>query len=168
MKKVVCFIQVVFVLSLFVEVIAFDEPMYFRNFRFHSHVSKHRKNLDLVEEHGKDKFYKKLREDLSIGGAKLEKIVYGFYEDYFYSVLITSKGFSNGDALLKAMVQKYGNPTRPNRYMKKYFWLGNDVNIIYEYHEILRTTEITYMYKPIMNRIARDDRREAVNATNDF
>ena len=147
---------------------AYDEPMFFRDMRFCRTISEYSSKLEIVEDDGNLKFYKNPKESLKIGRAKLTSITYGFYDDVFFSVMIKFENYGNSRALLDAMKYRYGEPDKPNRYMERYYWHGEDVSISFDYREITRRGEVYIMYKPLSERMKQSNSRAAENARDDF
>ncbi len=52
--------------------------------------------------------YLKIRDKLRIEGAKVKRIEYGFWNERFFEVAITTEGFENWVSLRKAISRKFG------------------------------------------------------------
>jgi hypothetical protein len=111
--------------------------------------------LKLAEDDGKRKFYERTNDDKRIGDATVESIGYAFYQDRFHAVLIQFRGVSNATALLRALQAKYGDGSRPNQYMDRYYWglSASDVRISYDYSDVTKEGVIAYTYVPIQKEI---------------
>ncbi len=71
----------------------------FRGVKFGTPFSEF-KDLSLDQDHGKLKLYTKKDEDLKLGLAKLDTIVYHFFDDKFYGVSIHTSDPANTQTLL--------------------------------------------------------------------
>jgi len=79
---------------------------------------------------GQGKAYIRKNEYLHLGGAKLEKIVYCFWKDKLYSVLVvTEEGSENWLLLKEAVFEKFG---------EGYDWEGSETEMHLDYIEELR------------------------------
>ena len=63
------------------------EPADFRGIKWASNIGD-LKDMKLLAEEGDHKFFQKENDSTRIGDAEVDKIVYGFYKDRFYSVMI--------------------------------------------------------------------------------
>ena len=85
------------------------------------------------------KLYRKLGDELKIGGADLMSIQYGFWRDKFSIVVITFEGFTNFTGVKDAAFEKFGRGFQPNRYIQEYFWFNDPAaTISVEYSEASR------------------------------
>ncbi|MFZ2633340.1 MAG: hypothetical protein WA081_22620 [Desulfosalsimonadaceae bacterium] len=92
--------------------------------------------------YGGIKEYTKKSDELMIGGATLETILYGFWQGKFSSVLIRVKGYSNFSSLKNATFEKFGSGFQSNRYIERYAWFGEQTTMLLNYSELLRTGEL--------------------------
>jgi len=101
---------------------------------------------------------------LEIGAAKLDMIVYGFWQDKLYSVKLFFSGYVNFNGLKNAAEKKFGSNYQPNRYIERYFWFNIPHTIIsLEYNEIrkkgvmwLTSKELSKEAKEYSERKARE------------
>jgi hypothetical protein len=87
-------------------------------------------DMRIFEDSVETRFYRRPSDDLTIGGAKVSEIVYGFYKGRFYAVLISTKGIVNSRAMLDVLQQAYGLGRRPNQFLDDYYWEGALVSSI--------------------------------------
>jgi len=97
-------------------------PGGFRNMVWGSDISSY---SDLVYDstdpsHGGIKFYTKKNEDLQIGSATAEKIVYGFWREKLFSVGVFVVGSINWEGLKSAAFEKFGS--QPDPYLDSFYW----------------------------------------------
>jgi hypothetical protein len=114
--------------------------------------------------YGGVKIYKRATDILEIGAAKLDMIVYGFWQDKLYSVKLFFSGYVNFNGLKNAAEKKFGSNYQPNRYIERYFWFNIPHTIIsLEYNEIrkkgvmwLTSKELSKEAKEYSERKARE------------
>lgn len=69
-------------------------------------------------------------DELQIGGAKLDCIIYYFWDDKLEAVLITTEDYTDQEMLKEAAFQAFGEPYRPLYELKDiYHWWGEKTNI---------------------------------------
>jgi len=100
--------------------------------------------------YGGIKFYKKLGDELKIGGADLMIIQYGFWQNKFCCVAIRFEGFTNFTGVRDAAFERFGRGYQPNRYIERYFWLNDPAaTIMVEYSEASRRGNMHMQSKQI-------------------
>ncbi|MGD9504362.1 MAG: hypothetical protein AB7W37_05605 [Syntrophobacteraceae bacterium] len=143
------------------------EPGDFRGLRWGS-ASGELPGATLASKDGSYAFFTSKDEKQDIGDAEVEKIVYGYYKDRLFSVMVYYKSLPNFLKLKDIYSQQYGPPDRPNEYMDKYFWNGETVDIFIAYEDIRAEGKISYMYKPIEKEIEADEKLEAKQGARDL
>jgi hypothetical protein len=113
------------------------------------------------EDDGDMKCYQRKDDDLTVGDAKLNKVAYCYYKERLYFCVMEFNGSVNFAGLKSTLVQKYGAPERPNRFMEEYQWLSPAVFIDADYHSIDDKGRITFTYVPISNEHQRDRAEKA-------
>jgi hypothetical protein len=144
-----------------------NEPADFRGMKWKSSVSQS-SDMQFIAEDGELKFYEKKNENLKIGDALLDKIVYGFYRDQFYSVIIYYSSLPVYSKLKEIFIQQFGEPYQPNKFVNKYFWYGDDVDILLTFDDVLKKGRISYFYKPIVDTMEADDKLKAKQGAADL
>ena len=128
----------------------------------------------LIEEIGDNKAYRRQDESLEIGSAELTSIVYHFYKNRFFSVMVESKGFLNGRALKSAVFARYGKGYQPNEFIEQWAWGGRfgvgskNVEMILGFNEFTEKSTLFFIYIPISNEQKKDDVIRAKEASRDF
>jgi hypothetical protein len=96
-----------------------DEHYGFRSFRFGAQVSQFSGLVPTVFEEGireaatpEDAVYIRQSEDLQIVEGELKSIVYYFRNNIFTGVFIKSSGMTNARALMRTLINLYGDPGR--------------------------------------------------------
>lgn len=135
MKKLIGFVFVLVVLSPQL-ILAFEnEPDGFRGITWGTHINQ-LKDLEFVKIDEKTgiSLYKKKKENLTIGNAKLDVIYYGFYDDKFYAVIAQTLFFTDFEELKKACFENFGKGKQPRLYYDEYFWDGEKakISLIYD------------------------------------
>jgi hypothetical protein len=74
---------------------------------------------------GQDQAYVRIGDNMIIGGAALEKILYKFHNGAFSEAfIIAQKGPTNTAAMIAAFRYQFGEATRPRRSADDYVWQG--------------------------------------------
>lgn len=125
-----------------------NEPGDFRGLKWGSDQRK-LSGLKLLAEDGELRFYQKDNDSMKLGGAEVDKIVYGFHRGRFYSVLAY---FSSPDAytVLKENFQReYGEPIQSDQNAGKCFWNGDTVSVLLTFEDPSHAGRIAFFFKPI-------------------
>lgn len=90
------------------------------------------------------KFYSRNGDDLTIGGAALTSILYGFWQDKLSNVKFGFTDYSNFSGVKLAMVEKFGPGYQANRYIESYIWgLSPTTNsAMLRYSEVTRSGSV--------------------------
>jgi hypothetical protein len=132
----------------------------------------------LTEEDGDNKFYRREDDNLAIGEAKLEAIIYGFYKGRFSYLSVRASGLSNWVCLRDATFAMYGQGDKTNRFIERWYWYGgkplpsdgvfaSEVFMILEYSEITEKSKIS-MSGPLRVEEKADKAKIAKEAKKDF
>jgi hypothetical protein len=116
----------------------------------------------LRENSGDSKFYARPSDDLSIGGAELSQLIYGFYKNRLQAVRMKTKGFINSQALLEVLRQAYGRPHQPNQFMESYLWFGSKVTISYNKNAIIDDADVWFFSQPLLVEEEADKKGKAM------
>jgi hypothetical protein len=74
---------------------------------------------------GQDQAYVRIGDNMTIGGAALEKILYKFHNGGFSEAfIVTRKGPGNATAIIAAFRAQFGEGRRPQRSAEDYIWQG--------------------------------------------
>jgi hypothetical protein len=110
-------------------------------------------DMKLLAEEGDLKFFEKENDLVDIGEADVDKIIYGFYKDRLYNVMIYYHSPSNFAKLQEALSREFGKPFQPNESEKKFFWSGEHVNVLLNYDDASNSGRVSYLFKPIQLEI---------------
>jgi len=81
---------------------------------------------------GDNDFYFRSNDELKMGAAELEMIVYVFWQDRFSGVMLFTDGSSNWENLKAVVFEKFGEGQQEN---EQYIWRGIEVGMVLEYNE---------------------------------
>lgn len=82
--------------------------------------------MEVLDEHDEAKFCWIAKDDLTWGGAPLDKIVYEFWGNRFAEVFIEMPAAS-ADRVLKDLNEGWGKPEQPNRFIEDFVWQNKAV-----------------------------------------
>jgi hypothetical protein len=98
-------------------------------------------------------YYTKREEEMTIGDAPLEMVVYIFYEKKLCGAVLNFKSSPNFQEIKTTLFDRYGKGYQANRYDEKYQWVGTNVNVTLEYDDITEKGKVVYYYMPIYGNI---------------
>jgi hypothetical protein len=114
-------------------------------------------------------FYKRDGDVMKIGGAKLDIIMYGYWNDKLSDVIIICSGYNNYSSLLLALKNKFGNPRQPNKYKETYLWSDNSkARIALLYDSIDKKTSVYMASTSITSEQYEWEKEQAKKGKNDF
>lgn len=90
-------------------------------------------------------------ENLNLGNYKLFEVAYKFYKGQLEMIMIKTKGLVNSKGVLKIFQTAYGMGYQEKKYVEKYLWRGEKVQLIYEQNSITHDANITLWSKKLMN-----------------
>ena len=128
------------------------EPSDFRGIKWGSNI-RELPHMKLLAEEGDLKFLERENDGMKIGDADVEKIIYGFYKDRFYNVMIYYRSPLNFAKIRETLSREFGKPFQPNASEKKFFWSGEHVNLLLNFDDAANSGRVTYLFKPIQLEI---------------
>ena len=128
------------------------EPTDFRGMKWGSNL-RDLPELRLLAEEGDLKFFEKVNELTRVGDADVDKIIYGFYKNRFYNVMIYFSSLGDFNRLREAFAKELGPPFQPVESEPKCFWNGKQVNLLLSYDDVSATGRVIYLFKPIQLEI---------------
>ena len=69
-------------------------------------------NAEEKSPDGRLVFYSRYPEKMYVGNARLERVIYGFYKEEFFSIMISLTGADNFELFKQALWQHYGTPKK--------------------------------------------------------
>ena len=110
-------------------------------------------------------YYAKEDEEMIIGDARLEKVVYVFYHKKFCGAVLNFKSSPNFQIVKTTLFDWYGEGNQSKINEGRYRWSGKDVIIILEYDDVTQKGKVTYHYMPIHEKKQKaDQRRERMSS----
>ena len=91
--------------------LAFQAPEDFRGIHWGAPLSS-LKGMTAVDDAVPVRYYLREGDPLTLGGATLKKLFYGFYQNQFYSVLMEFEGQANFEKAREYLVATYGTASR--------------------------------------------------------
>ncbi|MBM4275049.1 MAG: hypothetical protein FJ134_11400 [Deltaproteobacteria bacterium] len=120
------------------------------------------KTMDVVEVYGNSIYYRKKREDLRMGQAPVEDIIYEFWNGKFASVLVVVQDVPNYSKLRDYCFAKYGEGYRPEAYrmvdVQDFTWNGYFTKMYLNYRDIDHTGKLALYSIAIFNKKGRYDK----------
>lgn len=110
-------------------------------------------DMKLLAEEGDLKFFEKAGNPAKIGDVNVDRIIYGFYKERFYNVMIYFSSPSDYSRIQEILSRDFGKPLQPSQSEKKLFWNGENVNLLLSFDEASNTGRIIYLFKPIQLEI---------------
>lgn len=107
-----------------------NEPTDFRGIGWGAPIQNHEKDLVPLSTNGDLSYYRRPSDQMSWGGAEVQKIAYRFYKGRFVGSTMQLFGASNQKAITEKMFELYGTPERPNKRVPQYFWTGEKAKVV--------------------------------------
>ena len=104
-------------------------------------------------------YYMKKDEEMTIGDAHLEKVVYVFYHKKFCGVVLNFTSSPNFQIVKTTLSDRYGEGGQSEIFEGQYRWSGTDVTITLEYDDDTQKGKVTFYYMPILEKKQRADER---------
>ena len=121
-----------------------DEKYGFRNIKLDESFNNF-EDLKLLRESNGVKYYTRDYEDLKEDNFEIHQIVYGFYDNKLYFIVIQTIGEQNSKALLEYLNREYGEGQLNHNISDSYTWFAKKAGLVYEYKEIPEIAE-AYLY----------------------
>jgi len=84
------------------------EPEGFADIKWRQDISTLEGMVCVKNKHPQQKVYTKKDDDFKMGKANLDRVEYYFWDDKFYSAIVTIKGYENFKRLKKAVFNEFG------------------------------------------------------------
>ena len=107
-----------------------NEPADFRGISWGAPIENHQKDLVPLSTNGDLSYYRRPSDQMSWGGAEVQKISYRFYKGRFIGSTMQLFGASHQKAITEKMFELYGAPERPNKRVPQYFWTGEKAKVV--------------------------------------
>jgi hypothetical protein len=141
-----------------------SEPDGFRGIKWQTDIAKLDpwKTMEVLEVYGNSVYYRKKQEDLRLGQAPAQDIIYEFWNGKFASVLVVTRHEPYYAKLRDYVFGKYGEGYRPQAFklagVQDFVWMGYLTKMYLNYSDIDRTGKLALYSLAIMNQRARHDK----------
>ena len=98
-------------------------------------------------------YFTKRDEEMTCGEARLEMVVYIFYQKKLCGVVLNFKSSPTFQTIKASLFDRHGKGYQANRYDEKYRWAGTNITITLEYDDITQKGQVVYYYMPIYGKI---------------
>jgi len=140
-----------------------SEPDGFRGIKWGTDIStlQDMKHYSTDSSYGGIENYTKKKDKLKIGGANIDRIIYGFWRGKFSSVDIYIEGYVNWAGLKKVSFEKFGKGLQLSEYIEEYYWFGETTNMRLKYNEISEVGRLYVWSKVIEIQQVNYDKQKA-------
>ena len=107
-----------------------NEPTEFRGINFGAPIENHQKELVSLSTRGDTAFYRRPADQMSWGGAEIQKISYRYFKGRFSGSTMQLFGGSHKKAITAKMFELFGAPEQPNKRVPQYFWTGEKTKVV--------------------------------------
>jgi hypothetical protein len=137
-----------------------EKPKEFESFRGIKWGSSIRElpELTFLAEDGNLKYYVRENDDLKLLAEDMNKIVYGFYKNQFYSVMLYYKSQPRFSKLKDAFSSRLGTPFQPDQSPDKCFWTADNLSVLLIYDTSSDEGRVSYFYQPLESFMEKDEK----------
>ncbi len=107
-----------------------NEPTEFRGINWGAPIEEHQKEFVQLSSRGDLAFYRRPADQMSWGGAEIQKISYRYFKGRFSGSTLQLFGSSHKKAITAKMFELYGTPEQPNKRVPQYFWNGEKAKVV--------------------------------------
>jgi hypothetical protein len=107
-----------------------NEPTEFRGINWGAPIKDHQKELVSLSTRGDVAFYRRPADQMSWGGAEIQKISYRYFKGRFSGSTLQLFGASHKKAITAKMFELYGPPEQPNKRVPQFFWTGEKAKVV--------------------------------------
>ncbi|GHV30891.1 hypothetical protein FACS1894167_12420 [Synergistales bacterium] len=100
------------------------------------------------------KYYRKLNDELFVGGAGLTDINYAFFKDRLVGVVMLANGKENARLMLEALKYSFGTPSVLDEGV--YSWDFVKIKILYRYDPYSKNLRVSYLSGETLVKMRRD------------
>lgn len=140
-----------------------SEPNGFRGIKWQTDITKLDpfRTMECIEIMGEFAYYRKNQEDLKLGPAELEEIIYEFWNGRFSSVFVKARGNQNFQILREYCFARFGPGQRSKVYermdVQDYYWNGYFTRMYLKYSDIDRTGDLSLHSIAMLNKQQKYD-----------
>ena len=107
-----------------------NEPTEFRGINWGAPIENHQKELVSLSTRGDLAYYRRPADQMSWGGAEIQKISYRYFKGRFSGSTLQLVGASHKKAITAKMFELYGTPEQPNKRVPQFFWTGEKAKVV--------------------------------------
>lgn len=107
-----------------------NEPADFRGIPFGAPIDSFKKELVQIADQGDTVYYRRPSDQLSWGGAEIQKISYRFIKGRFSGVTLQLFGAPHQKAITEKLFGLHGTPEQPNKRVPQYVWTGDKTSVM--------------------------------------
>ncbi len=107
-----------------------NEPSDFRGINWGAPIEDHQKEFVTLSQNGELAYYRRPSDQMSWGGAEIQKISYRYFNGRFSGSTLQLFGASHQKAITEKLFGLYGTPQQPNKRVPQYFWTGEKAKVI--------------------------------------
>ncbi len=107
-----------------------NEPADFRGIPWGAPIENHQSDLVALADNGDLAYFRRPKDEMSWGGAEIQKISYRFYKGKFSGTTLQLFGVGNQKAITEKLFGLYGPPEQPNKRVPRYVWSGDQATVI--------------------------------------
>lgn len=123
-------------------------PQGFNNIGWGQPISSVR-NLSIASSDGQTLFFHRQGERYTLGGADMEEVLYGFYNNRFYAAILRFRGLVLFNRVQEALKIRHGDPDRSDGIAKRFVWRWPDVLFRLDWDGSSGSGEVLMTFIPI-------------------
>ncbi|NLI81122.1 MAG: hypothetical protein GX443_05460 [Deltaproteobacteria bacterium] len=128
-----------------------NEPVDFRGIQWGARIGELR-GMQFLAEEGDLKFYERENDPMLLENVRLDRIVYGFYKDQFFTAMVYYASLADFLNLKDILSRNHGEPFRPEETPNRYFWSGEQIDILLIFNENTLSGRVSYFFKPLQKQ----------------
>jgi len=145
-----------------------NEPDGFRGIKWGTALQENEAEMSLVESGKTTNYYQRKDDKMEIGAASLERLAYGYTGNQLSTVIISTEGYDNQQALIETLKAQFGRGYKPNRYMDTYLWQGPTTTIYLNCKSVRSSCSLIFSSKEMKDKEDAQRKAQAESAASDF
>jgi hypothetical protein len=145
-----------------------NEPPGFRDIQWGTDIAAFKEEMKLVKDNGDFKDYQRKDDKMELGDAQVDSIVYSFYKDRFFRVMVKYSYEWNYKRLRERMFMVYGPGSERKDDFRTWWWFGDNVSLGLWYGVVTNEGTVSFIYKPIQKEREADQMEAAKKGSLDF
>ena len=115
--------------------------------------------MQLSENDGDEKFYKRPSENLTLGDAHLSEVLYGYYRDRLAFVLLKTANVDDSTRLLRILASAYGSGEPTDSFQT--VWKGEKVVLVYKQNPSSGAADVTMSSREFRAEVQKQQNQSA-------